>query len=56
MVNQSVFFLKSFLFILSANFIFSKLDKSKVLVAINCGGPEFTDSNGIVYVKVTIKN
>jgi hypothetical protein len=31
---------------------FCKLDKEKVVLAINCGGPEFTDSDGVEYIKV----
>jgi len=34
------------------NQIACKLDKEKVLIAINCGGPQFTDSNGVDYIKV----
>jgi hypothetical protein len=37
------------------NQIFCKLDKEKVVIAINCGGPDFTDSNGVDYIKVIKK-
>ena len=39
------------LFIISniLNFISCKLDPSKVVAAINCGGNEYTDSNGVTY-------
>lgn len=46
-----------FLYLLSTIFlneIFCKLDKERVLIAINCGGPHFTDSNGIEYMKVKL--
>ena len=28
-----------------------KIDKERVLLAINCGGPNFEDSNGVTYIK-----
>ena len=34
------------------NQIACKYDKEKVLIAINCGGPHFTDSDGVEYIKV----
>ena len=34
------------------NQIVCKLDKEKVVIAINCGGPDFTDSDGVEYIKV----
>lgn len=34
--------------------ILCKLDKEKVVIAINCGGPEFTDSDEIEFIKVKI--
>jgi len=44
--------IKILLISLLASLTFCKLDKEKVLIAINCGGPEFTDSNGVEYMKV----
>ena len=40
-----------FLFLLSLKFndISCKMDPSKVIAAINCGGDEYTDTNGITY-------
>ena len=40
-----------FIFIISIIFnnISCKMDASKVIAAINCGGDEYTDSNGITY-------
>ena len=40
-----------FLFLLSSIFndISCKMDPSKVIAAINCGGDEYTDTNGITY-------
>lgn len=34
--------------------IYCKLEKEKVVIAINCGGPKHTDSDGIEYMKVKI--
>lgn len=36
--------------------IISKLSREKVLLAINCGGNSFTDSQGIIYQKVFLLN
>ena len=47
--------LKLLLITLSISLTICKIDKSKVLLAINCGGPEFTDSDGVEYVKVNLK-
>ncbi len=44
---------KLLLICLSVSMTFCGLDKEKVVIAINCGGPEFTDSNGVEYLKVT---
>lgn len=43
---------KLLLIYLSVSMTFCKLDKEKVVIAINCGGPEFTDSDGVEYIKV----
>lgn len=43
---------KLLLICLSVTMTFCKLDKEKVVIAINCGGPEFTDSDGVEYIKV----
>ena len=40
------------LIILSFGLIHGKLDKNKVLIAINCGGDEYIDRNGIDYIAV----
>lgn len=37
--------------VLLAN-ISSKVDKDKVVFAVNCGGDEYIDKNGIVYQAV----
>ena len=41
----------TYLFILAniLNYISCKLDPSKVIAAVNCGGNEYTDSNGVRY-------
>jgi hypothetical protein len=52
--KQSIILLKILLSFLIFSSVFSKLDKSKVLIAINCGGPEFTDSDGVEYIKVKL--
>lgn len=46
---------KLLLLCLSVSMTFSKLDKEKVVIAINCGGPEFTDNDGVEYIKVNSK-
>ena len=38
-----------FLFFLIISQTSSKMDPSKVIAAINCGGDEYTDSNGYTY-------
>jgi len=44
---------KSFLLLsLLLTHIQSKLIKDQVTIAINCGGPEYIDDDGIVYEKV----
>ena len=43
---------KLLLICLSLTMTFCKLDKEKVVIAINCGGAEFTDSDGVEYIKV----
>jgi len=44
--------LKILLITILASLSVCNLDKEKVVLAINCGGPEFTDSNGVEYKKV----
>lgn len=36
-------------------FIIAELDAYKVIYALNCGGDEYTDSNGIKYEKDSLK-
>lgn len=40
--------------IFTLSLISAKLDRKRVVAAINCGGYTFTDSNGITYEKVII--
>ena len=40
------------LLFLVINNISSKLNKEKVVLAINCGGDEYTDEDEVVYQKV----
>ena len=47
----TIFTLFSFFFIKN---ISSKLLKDQVEIAINCGGPEFINPDGIVYKKVCL--
>ena len=50
MGKEKIHFLLSFLLLSNIfNLISCKIDPSKVVVAINCGGSEHTDSNGIKY-------
>jgi hypothetical protein len=44
-----------FIFLIAVSLINAKLDRKRVVVAINCGGYTFTDSNGITYEKVYLK-
>lgn len=54
MLKRNIMIAFKFLLIcLSVTMTFCKLDKEKVVIAINCGGPEFTDSDGVEYIKVT---
>ena len=48
MSNQKIF-LTFFIFSIFYKYISCKLDSSKVIAAINCGGDEYTDSNGVKY-------
>lgn len=43
-----------FYIIFSVTLISSKLLKEQVEIAINCGGPEYVNPDGIVYKKVKI--
>ena len=51
-MEKKLIFLIGLLSTILINQIACKLDKERVLVAINCGGPHFTDSNGVDYIKV----
>ena len=48
MSNQKIF-LSFFIFSIFYKYISCKLDSSKVIAAINCGGDEYIDSNGVKY-------
>ena len=48
MSNQKIF-LTFFIFSIFYKYISCKLDSSKVIAAINCGGDEYIDGNGVKY-------
>lgn len=53
MLKRNIMIAFKFLVVfLSVTMTLCKLDKEKVVIAINCGGPEFTDSDGVEYMKV----
>lgn len=56
-IKMKGFKLNSFILLLIClSQISTKLDKKRVVSAINCGGYTFTDSNGITYEKVRNQN
>ena len=50
------FLLKSFLIAYSFSYVSSNINPDNVAIAINCGGDDFRDSNGILYQKVFLIN
>ena len=48
MSNQKLF-LSFIIFLIFSKYISCKLDSSKVIAAINCGGEEYIDGNGVKY-------
>jgi hypothetical protein len=50
-LNFYSIFLLNIIIVLLTESIHSKLIKENVIAAINCGGPEYTDEDGIVYEK-----
>ncbi len=54
-MNRKLITFSVVFFVCLINLINAEMNKDKVVFALNCGGEEFEDSNGIVWVKVIIE-